>query len=165
MRDVVSPWLQGDPPQDFFSRRLAGPFPPGQVGIFGGRRSVERSRIGTWVLLWAMAVSGTGRVPVSLFAASWNEPPNKQQKWFHATPMALYAARWLAQSDRQTIDALLARLERAGDPDWLHHEVMATLAILTGQRLGWQAQAWQAWWAAAAKNRRFVLPSRRYHGK
>lgn len=146
LRDVVSPWLHADPSDDFFSRRLDGPFPPGEVKIFGGQRDVVRADIGRWILLWAMAVSRSGRVPVALFAAPWTEAPNRQQKWFHPTPIALYTACWLAQSDRTSLDALVARLDRPGDPDWLRHEAMATLATLTGQRLGWEPVAWRAWW-------------------
>lgn len=147
LRDIVSPWLNADPPDDFFARRLGGPFPPGEVEIFGGQRSVARAEIGRWVLLWAMAVSRTGRVPVSLFTVPWSEAPNRPQKWFHPTPMALHAAQWLSQSDRTSLDALVTRLDQPSDPDWLRHEVMTTLATLTGQPLPWKPEAWRAWWA------------------
>ena len=45
--------------------------------------------------------------------------------------------------NRRTLDALIARLDRAGDPDWLAGDLVGALTALTGQRLGYDAAAWR----------------------
>jgi hypothetical protein len=153
LRNVVANWIDARPPDDFFSTRLAGPFPDGKVRAFGGAVLAARSDIARWQLLWAMAMSGTGRVPVSLLARRWDEKPNRPRKWFHPTPMALFAVRWRGQNDDRTVQALVDRLAAPGDPDWLRQEVMGTLATLTGQRPGREPSAWRTWWKNAQQGR------------
>ena len=53
----------------------------------------------------------------------------------------------LGQGDAESLAALVARLNRTGDPDWLAGDIVGALTVLTGQRFGHDYDAWQSWWA------------------
>ncbi len=45
---------------------------------------------------------------------------------------------------------MIERLGRAGDPPWLAGDVVGALTALTGERFGYDVDAWRGWWATAA---------------
>ena len=125
------------------ARRLARPLPDGQASMFGGRVSVSADKMGRWYLLWAMAHTGHGRVDPALISEPWTQHANRAEKYLEAPPGAAWAAAELGQSDRATIQAMTARLDRADDPDWLAGDMVGALTVLTGQRFGYNANAWR----------------------
>lgn len=113
-----------------------------------GRTRFPAVRMARWYILWAMAHNGHGRVPPSLIAAPWEAPQNGAEKYFESPPGAAWAAAQLGQKDDETLAALIARLDLAGDPDWLKGDMIGALTVLTGQRFAYDIAAWQRWWAA-----------------
>ena len=104
------------------------------------------ARLARWYLLWALAQQGGGRVPIALLEEAWNEAANRPEKYFHPTPAAAWAVATLGQKDPDTIAALIDRLGRAGDPEWLGGDLTGALTALTGERFGHDHAAWRAWW-------------------
>ncbi len=163
LRDCVWSLVRAGVPPGYLGTRLEGPFPPGRVPTFGGALTASRADLGRWVLLWGMALAGREEVPPALLERPWSEAPNEFAKWFHPTPMALFALRWTGQRDGKTVRALIERLRRAQgpgerEPAWLRHEIGATLVTLTGAQpplLGpdrarpdpvADARFWTRWW-------------------
>ena len=126
---------------------LKGPFPDADATMFGGRR-FPAAKMARWYLLWAMAHNGHGRVPPQLISAPWEAPSNRAEKYFESAPAAAWAAAELGQKDDETLAALIGRLGRGGDPDWLKGDIVGALTVLTGERSAYDATAWKRWWAA-----------------
>jgi hypothetical protein len=127
-------------------RRLEGPFPAGEAGMFGGRVRVPGAKLARWYLLWGMAHNGHGRVPPDLLAAPWTPKPNRAEKYLEPVLAAAWAVARLGQNDRATLAALIARLDAPGDPDWLKGDIIGALSDLTGRRFGYDIAAWRRWW-------------------
>ena len=70
------------------------------------------------------------------------------------TPAAPWAMARLGQNDPATLAALIGRLGREGDPDWLTGDLVGALADLTGRRFGYDIEAWRRWWRARKAGRR-----------
>jgi len=98
-----------------------------------------------------MAHNGHGKVPVNLIAAPWEAPKNGAEKYFESAPAAAWAAAELGQKDDKTLAALIARLDRPGDPAWLKGDIIGALTVLTGQRFAYDIAGWQRWWRATKK--------------
>ena len=135
------------------ARRLAGPFPAAEARMFGGRVKVPGKKLARWYLLWGMAHNGHGRVPAELIAAPWTAPPNRAEKYIEPALAAMWAVARLGQDDQDTLAALVGRLDRPGDPDWLNGDVVGALTDLTGRRLAYDTAAWRRWWRSRAGNR------------
>jgi hypothetical protein len=116
------------------------------IPLIGGATSASATTLARWTLLWGMAAAGRGRVPPALLSQPLTSPSNRAEKYFDLAPAAMFAAARIGQDDRPTIDALVARLDRDGDPDWLKGDVVGALTVLTGQRFGYDADAWRTWW-------------------
>jgi hypothetical protein len=129
------------------SARLAGAFPDRSLTFFGGQVEVRASSLARWYLLWALAQQEGGRVPIDLIAVPWDAPANRPEKYFHPAPAVAWAMAQLGQGDSEGLAALIARLNRPGDPDWLAGDIVGALTALTGQRFGHDYGAWRAWWA------------------
>ena len=138
-----------DPPADFFAARLSGPLPAAEIDVVGGR--VGAAQYARWVLLWGMALAGSGHVPPALLAGPWTRAPNRPEKYFETAPAAMWTVAMTGQRDRATIDALIARLERDDEPLWLRGDAIGALSAVTGQRLGYDMAAWQDWWRAGGE--------------
>jgi len=108
---------------------------------------VTPTKMARWGLLWAMARSGGGRVPPALIAAPWDALPNGSEKYFETPPAAITAAGLLGQADAETLAALVDRLGREDDPDWLDGDLAGALTALTGERFGHDPARWRQWWA------------------
>ena len=145
LRSAVLPLALRDDPAtgEALAARLARPLPDGQASMFGGRVSVPADKMARWYLMWAMAHTGHGRVDPALISVDWSQRANRAEKYLDSPPGAAWAAAELGQSDRRTLDALIARLDRAGDPDWLAGDMVGALTVLTGQRFGYNADAWR----------------------
>ncbi len=150
LSEAVHAAALGAPPAGFFAERLAWPLPEHELGLIGGKVTVPAARFGRWILLWGMALAGEGRVPPALIAEPWTAPANQSEKFFELAPAAMWAAAAVGQRDRATIAALIERLDRADDPPWLVGDVVGALTALTGERFGYDADAWRGWWATAA---------------
>ena len=135
------------------SDRLGRPYPGAMQRMFGGQSRAPSARVARWYLLWGLAMNGSGRVPTKLIGAPWTVKRNGAEKYLAAPPGAAWAAAWLAQRDPNTISALIARLGRPGDPDWLEGDIVGALTVLTGQRLGYNRIAWRQWWRAQQKTK------------
>ena len=154
LRDRLYALARAGPPADFFTRRLDRPLPHHPLSLIGGKVVVPAERLGRWLLLWAMTVSGSGRVPPALIATPWTAPANPSAKYFELAPAAMRAAAMraaamLGQRDRATVDALVARLGRPDDPPWLDGDAIGALAAVTGEAIGHDAAAWRRWWRVA----------------
>ena len=128
------------------SERLAGPFPDINLQLFSTAFVVTATEMAQWGLLRAIALTGHGRIPTALIASPWRAVPNDAEKYFEPAPAAAWAAAQLGQDDDATLAALIARLDRRGDPDWLTGDMIAALTALTGHRFGHDIAAWRRWW-------------------
>jgi hypothetical protein len=128
------------------SERLGGPFPAIEVALFGGNLETSAATLARWYLMRAIALSGGGRVPAALLAAPFATRPNRAEKYLEAAPGAAFAAAQLGQGDDETLATLIDRLGREDDPLWLVGDVVGALSALSGERLGYDREAWRAWW-------------------
>jgi len=126
--------------------RLEAPFPERSLTFYSGQVKVRASTLARWNLLWALAQQGGGRVPPDLLTVPWDAPTNRPEKYFHPAPAAAWAMAQLGQGDSESLAALVARLNRPGDPDWLAGDIVGALTALTGQRFGHDYGAWRSWW-------------------
>jgi hypothetical protein len=149
-RAALHALARSDAPPDAFERLLAGPFPDASAPFLQGAIPIPTRLLGPWLALWATTVAGRGHVPPSLLAQPWPEQPvGRAEKHFETVLAALEAIAWTGQSDPATIDALVARLDRPGDPSFLRGDVVGTLTAVTGQRHGNDVAAWRRWWSQA----------------
>ncbi len=127
--------------------RLARSYPAAPVAMFGGKVTMPRDRIARWYLLWAIAMNRHGRIAPAMLAGPWRVPQNRPEKYLEALPGAIWAAGWLKQKDDETLVALLALLEDASIPLWLKGDAVGALTTLTGERFGYDFDAWRGWGA------------------
>ncbi|MCH9020170.1 MAG: hypothetical protein IIA73_07390 [Proteobacteria bacterium] len=151
LRDLAYRVALAGPPEDYFGERLARTLPAHELPLMGGKVIVPAGRMGRWVLLWAMGLSGTGRAPPGLLAEPWTAAANSSEKYFESAPAAMSAAAWLGHADGETIGALIDRLGRAGEPLWLKGDAVGALTALTGKRFGYDLDRWRAWWRNARR--------------
>jgi hypothetical protein len=137
---------------DYLSRRLEGPFPERDLAMFGGNLKLSARTMARWYLLWGLAMTGQGKVAPALLATPVTAPINGAEKYLEPAPAAAWAVARLGQNDRATLAALIARLGRAEDPQWLEGDIVGALTALTGERFGYDHAAWRRWWRA--RNRR-----------
>jgi hypothetical protein len=149
-RDALLELARSGAPPEAFERLLAGPFPEATATFLEDEIPVPARLLGPWLALWSVAVSGRGRVPPALLAAPWPERPlGAREKHFETLLAALEAISWNGQADVATVDALQGRLGASGDPDWLRGDLVGALSAVTGQRHGYDAEAWRRWWRGA----------------
>lgn len=149
LRELILKIVAEGPPRGFFSTFLDAKLPKHSVDVFGGQFSVPAGEIATWLLTQAMGMNCERIAPLRFLAMPWHRQPNGPQKWFDPLLAAMHVIQQNRQDDFATIDALVSRLERPGDPIWLQSQVTGTLAALTGQKFAYDTGAWRAWWASA----------------
>ena len=137
------------PPPGFFARFLEVELPEQPIEVFGGQFSVPAREIGLWHLINAMEANCEASVPVRLLEPPWSRKSNGPQKWFDPLLVAMRVIQQLRQNDRSTIDALVTRLDRSNDPDWLQSQIVGTLTAITGQRFAYDFDEWHNWWRGA----------------
>ena len=150
LRDLVFDLARRNPPEGFFAERLATVMPDRRLSLIGGAVEVSAAKLGRWILLWGMAVSGQGPVPVALLDVPWSAPRNRAEKYYDTLPAALWAIGETGQRDRATVTALIERLDRPDDPQWLQGDLIGALSAVTGERFGYDTAAWRAWWSRQA---------------
>lgn len=151
LRRKFSAALTQNPPADLFSGLLKLPLPDMAVEVYGGQFRVPAAEIARWRLINALAAN-CETVPLQLLAGTWLRQPNGPQKWFDPLLAAMRAIQHLNQNDQATIDALIARLDQPGDPEWLQSQLTGTLTAITGKRLAYDRSAWRRWWRMARKD-------------
>ena len=129
------------------SERLTGPFPNLSLQLFNDKFVVTATDMARWGLLRVITEIGHGSVPVALINEPWGAPQNDPEKYMEPVPAAAWAAARIGQNDDATIEALLNRLDKSGDPEWLIGDIVGALTTLTGERFGYEVTAWRAWWA------------------
>jgi hypothetical protein len=154
LRDLVYDTAMKPGGAAVLAARLGWALPEETQSLIGGRVQMPAADLGRWILLWGLAKAGAnqglGRMPPALIAEPWTQPDNSSQKYFAASPGAIWAAAAAHQNDRATIAALIGRLDRPGDPQWLRGDAIGALAALTGQKFAYDQAAWQAWWTQTA---------------
>jgi hypothetical protein len=155
-RDVLRPLVydlarSGPAGGDVLSSLLGAFTLDDEVDVIGGQSTVAASHLGQWILLWGIGLAGAGEIPVGLLENPWAVPESRSEKYFDPLPMALWALTQTGQNDSETVAALIARLDRAGDPLWLRGDFVGALTALTDARYGYDVGAWQAWWDARAE--------------
>ena len=111
---------------------------------FAGR-TVPAADKADWQLLWAIARLGRGRVPPALLDKPFEQAPSRGQKYAEPAAAAAWAVGELGQGDDDTLERLIARLDRREDPPWLAGDMVGALVAVTGCRFGYDAAAWRAW--------------------
>ncbi len=149
LRDLVLKAMRNGAPDGFLPRRLGAAYPGSPVKTFGGQLTARPEEIGRTMLLWAMGLTGRKGVPLELLKTPWTARPNGTEKYFDPLLTALWTIGVSGQNDRATINALLARLGREDDPDWLTSQVIGTLTAVTEERFAYDRQAWLEWWRTA----------------
>jgi hypothetical protein len=149
LRMLVDKALAAGTPPDFFSGLLEEPVADVDLRLFGGQISAPASEVAHWHLIAGMASAGERSLPIDILREEWTRQPNRPQKWFDPLLIGLYAVQQTGQNDRQTVDALVARLDSPGDPDWLQSQVTGTLSAITGQPYAYDHDAWRKWWSEA----------------
>ncbi|MEM7427715.1 MAG: hypothetical protein AAF441_16605 [Pseudomonadota bacterium] len=149
LRDLVMKALAAGAPEGFLAARLGARFPGGRVKTFGGQLNARPAEVGRTMLLWAMGLAGQKGVPPELLVSPWTLPPNGPEKYFDPLLTAMWTIAVTRQRDRATIDALIARLTREDDPDWITSQAIGTLTAVTGKRFAYEKAAWRTWWESA----------------
>lgn len=152
LRDRVYKIAMTQPGDDLFSPRLKGLLPNIDLSLIGGKVHMPASRLARWILLWGMSITGIGVVPPEFISTPWNTPPNRAEKYFEIPEAAIWAVAMTGQKDRATLNALINRLKRKGEPLWVKGEAVGALTVLTGKRFAYNFEAWHRWWAQAKKD-------------
>lgn len=129
------------------SERLHGPFPNLSLQLFNEKFVVTATDMAQWGLMRVIAMNGHGTVPQALLSKPWRAPQNDPEKYMEPTPAAAWTIAQIGQADARTLQTLIDRLDAEGDPDWLAGDIIGALTVLTGQRFGYDVQAWRKWWA------------------
>ena len=126
------------------SKSLLADFPALSVETFAHQVSV--ADVNRWYLLWAMSLNGHGRIPVEWLSEEWTRETNHADKYFEPQLSAITTVGDIAQNDRTTVDTLIERLDNDADPIWLKGDIVGALTDLTGNRFGYDFDAWKEWW-------------------
>lgn len=127
---------------------LDAQIPPLKLRAFGGAVDSPLGEIHRWYLLWAMGLNGSGHVPPAYLGLAWRRSSNHAEKYFELAPGAAWTAAQIGQQDDATIGALIARLDTGDEPPWLFGDWVGALSALSGERFGYDAEAWRGWWSA-----------------
>jgi hypothetical protein len=149
LRDAIYAAAVAGAPTGFFSGRLDANVPDLARPLLGGKTEASAAQWARWLLLWGAAIGGRERIEPRWLTLPWTGTENSFGKYFETPPAALWAAAQGGQHDRETIDALIGRLELGGDPLWLRGDVVGALSAITTERFAYDAAAWRTWWTAA----------------
>lgn len=133
---------------EYLARLLKVDVPDNTLRMFGGALQSSLSDVHRWYLLWVMGLQGEPKVPPAYLTRPWRETPNRAEKYFHPAPAAAWVAGQAGRWDEALVDALVARLDADGEPRWLAGDWIGALSALSGERFGYDAQAWRHWWSA-----------------
>jgi formylglycine-generating enzyme required for sulfatase activity len=83
--------------------------------------------------------------PRVLLDKPFEETPHRGEKYAEPAPAVAWAAGEMRQDDAATLEKLITRLDRRGDPPWLAGDMVGALTAITGCRFGYDVAAWRAW--------------------
>ena len=126
------------------STQLSNDFPTSTLETFA--HGIDIATANRWYLLWAIGLNGHGNIPVDMLKTHWARMANHAEKYFEPLLGAIAAVGDITQSDSATIATLIERLSASGDPLWLKGDIVGALTDLTGNRFGYDFDAWRAWW-------------------
>ena len=128
------------------SRLLNDDAPDIELHAIGGALRAPLSQVNRWYLLWGIGLNGNGRVPPEFLSELWRDSPNRAEKYFNIAPGAAWTIAQLGLGDGEYIDRLIARLDAPNEPNWLAGDWIGALTALTGERFGYDTDAWKQWW-------------------
>ncbi len=131
---------------NFLSEFMLEEFTNETITAFTGTEYKFRQII-RWFSLHMMAINGNGVIPTEWLTGGWRNENVPSEKYFYIYLAAIRAVGWVGQNDNDTISALVSRLTREGEPEWLKADAVASLTALTGQRFAYDIDKWKAWWA------------------
>jgi len=129
------------------SQRLNANTPATDLSAFGGALRTSLDRVNRWFLLWGIALNGSGDVPLEYLTETWSDSANSSEKYFNLAPAAAWTVAQLGQNDEQVIDLLIARLGARNEPEWLVGDWVGALTAISGERFGYDKDAWRRWWS------------------
>ena len=129
----------------WIEKRLMEPLPNGKVGIFGGDSTIRSDWLYYHYLLMGLALTGHGRVPPALWETPFVIERNPMEKYFSPHEAGVFTAGVLRQNDPETVGSLIALLGSADNPLWFKGDVVGALTQITGQRFGYDFDAWRDW--------------------
>lgn len=130
------------------AKRARKPLPGGEMATHTGD-VYDKAVLSRWLLLYAAGINGFGYVEPEWLRAPWTAAPRASEKYFDRLLISLWAAGRFRQDSAETVAALIERLGRADEPDWLKGDAVASLTVLTGQHFGHDLTAWRDWWLEA----------------
>ncbi len=145
LRELMNRASSNGAPPGFFLDRLKVKAPDVKISAFGGNMELQAEDIARSTILAAMERSGQAEVPVEFLLDPWTSTPNSFEKYFEIELSALRAVAASRQNDRETIAALVTRLDFADDPPWLKSQVIGTLTAISGKHFGYDIAAWKGW--------------------
>jgi hypothetical protein len=149
LRELIYDAAISGVPAGVFASRLDAQVPDVRISLANGKSSASAAEFARWTLLWGIAIQGRGHIDPRWLALPWTAPKNSSAKYFGTAPAALWAISRTGQRDRDTIDTLIQRLAEGRDPMWLKGDIVGAVSAVTGERFGYDAAAWRAWWSAA----------------
>lgn len=145
LEDAILALPQEGVPPDFYPNRLQTAMPSDPLEMFGDIVLDQMAVMARWRLYWGMGRAGSGKVDPADILQPWDYTPNRPFKFFSTPEIAIWAAGRLGQRDPQVLDALVRRLEDEATPRWLKGDAVGALFSITGERLGYDADAWRGW--------------------
>ncbi len=145
VRELIDRASANGAPFGFFAQRLKVGIPPAKILAFGGNMELDARDIAHAIVLAGMERAGHANVPIAYLTDPWSSPSNSYEKYFEIELSAMRAVVASGQNDRDTIDALLTRLDFADDPLWLKSQVIGTLTAISGKHFGYDIAAWKTW--------------------
>ena len=116
------------------------------VSAIGGNVTVPLAYLNRWYLLRALLMCGHRvALPGNLWHIEWNEPANSSEKYFHPLPAAAWVLGELGAPDDSNLAGLIGQLGKG--PAFIDGDLIGALSLLSGQRLGYDIDAWYQWWA------------------
>ncbi len=145
LEEAIFALPQDGVPPDFYPNRLQAAMPSDPLQMFGDIVLDQMAVMARWRLYWGMGRARSGNVDPADILQPWDYTPNRPFKFFSTPEIAIWAAGRLGQRDRPVLDALIQRLEDEATPLWLKGDAVGTLFSITGERLGYDADAWRGW--------------------
>lgn len=114
--------------------------------MFTGQ-SIKHQDLVRWFLITTLAINGNGRVDPDWISLETELQVPDSSKVFDPSIASIVASGWLKQNDKQTLRALITRLNRTSDPLWVKADVIGALTAITNQRFAYDVSAWNLWWS------------------
>ncbi|MEM7171339.1 MAG: hypothetical protein AAF530_14295 [Pseudomonadota bacterium] len=148
LRDQALRLVRAGPAPEVWAALAALPLPEDPLPLIGGAVEVPSAHLGRWVIFWAQAQAGEGRVDPYWLQEPWQAPENPSEKYFETLLAAIAGAAASGQEDGETVAALIDQLADSDAPLWLKGDVIGALSAITGERFAYDPAAWKKWWKA-----------------